>query len=271
METKQPPKADFLDLLFENRNKAYGAYVLRRDYPRHLRRGLLGSFLLVGFFAMLMHWGLRESGRLHAPAMPDVLPVELIDLVPPDLDQKPVLPPSGAASVRPTIQDLVPIVVPDDVTVTNPVPTVEERLSADAGLRDAAGDPDGAAGPAVEQDGSGPAVPVPVDPAPPAIYAFEAVEEPAQFPGGNRALRRFLEQHLVVPEETGEGLVRVMVRFVVKEDGRTEAFVLEQSGGKVYDEEVLRVLRKMPRWTPARQNQQHVAMYFVLPVLFQAY
>lgn len=46
---------------------------------------------------------------------------------------------------------------------------------------------------------------------------------------------------------------------------------MEQSGGKVYDEEVLRVLRKMPRWTPARQNQRNVAMYFVLPVLFQAY
>jgi protein TonB len=271
MDSKLPPKADFLDLLFENRNKAYGAYILRRDYPRNLRRGLLGSFLLVGFFALLIHRTLRESSGLPGITLPNRPPVELVDIIPPELDKKPAQPTTTTASVRPTIQDLVPIVVPDNEEVKHTVPTVEERMTADAGLRDAEGDPDAVSGLATEHMGVGPSVPLPAQPTPPAIYAFEAVESPAQFPGGDRALRRFLEQHLTVPEDAGEGLVRVMVRFVVKEDGGTEAFVVEQSGGKSYDEEVFRVLRKMPRWTPARQNQQNVAMYFLLPVLFQAH
>jgi protein TonB len=232
---------------------------------------LLGSFLLVGFFALLMHWGLRASHRIPGITLPNRPPVELIDIIPPDLDKKPVQPITTSASVRPTILDLVPIVVPDEEEVKQTVPSVEERLMADAGLRDVAGDPDAPIGPATEKVGNDPVVPVPAEPARPAIYAFEAVESPAQFPGGDLALRRFLEQHLTVPEDAGEGLVRVMVRFVVRADGRTEAFVLEQSGGKAFDEEVFRVLRKMPRWTPASQNQQNVAMYFLLPVLFQAH
>ena len=45
-------------------------------------------------------------------------------------------------------------------------------------------------------------------------------------------------------------------------------FELLQSGGETYDREVLRVLSRMPRWTPARQNGRDVPMYFILPVVF---
>jgi protein TonB len=62
--------------------------------------------------------------------------------------------------------------------------------------------------------------------------------------------------------------VKVLARFVVEADGRTGRVELLAAGGEDYDREVLRVLAMMPRWTPARQNQREVAMYFILPIVF---
>lgn len=91
------------------------------------------------------------------------------------------------------------------------------------------------------------------------------------FPGGTQALRRFLEQNLRDPRDEGAepgSVVRVQVKFIIATDGQPGSYELMQSGGETFDREVMRVLRKMPRWTPARQNQRTVPMYFILPVSF---
>jgi protein TonB len=66
------------------------------------------------------------------------------------------------------------------------------------------------------------------------------------------------------PDET----IRVQVKFVAGKDGRPDDFTVIGSGGALFDNEVLRVLRRMPRWKPARQHNQEVAMFFILPVSF---
>jgi protein TonB len=105
----------------------------------------------------------------------------------------------------------------------------------------------------------------------PEIYDFHNVQEPAGFPGGNKALTRFMESNLRDPR-SGEGehgkAIRVQVKFVVGKDGQPDGFTVICSGGELFDQEVLRVLRKMPRWKPALQHNQHVAMFFIIPVSF---
>jgi periplasmic protein TonB len=60
------------------------------------------------------------------------------------------------------------------------------------------------------------------------------------------------------------------VRFVVDKDGTITGVELEKSGGKDFDNEVSRVIKKMPQWKPGIQHGKNVAVYFKLPVIFQA-
>ncbi len=269
MQTTHLPEGDVLDILFTHRNKEYGAYALRREYPGRLWKGVLISLFLSVLAAVLL-WGSAGSHPLQ-PSLAAV-PVEISQVfIPPP--PEPELPPSPPqqGSVARAIQDIVPLVVPDQTPIENPVPTVEERsesITAAASRPGETGEGNVSTGTAT---GPTSAVPGTAESTPPLVYDFAAVEIPAQFPGGARALKRFLERHLRVPEPADgdmAGQVKVLARFVVEADGRTGRVELLAAGGEDYDREVLRVLAMMPRWTPARQNQREVAMYFILPIVF---
>lgn len=101
------------------------------------------------------------------------------------------------------------------------------------------------------------------------VSDFTRIEKMPAFPGGEEALRRFFMRYLQTPDELEEGgKVRVVIRFVVGKDGSLSAYDISQSGGQVFDAEVVRVLKKMPKWTPGIQNGRPVAVYFNLPVTF---
>ena len=82
----------------------------------------------------------------------------------------------------------------------------------------------------------------------------------------------FLNKYLRTPDELEAGQKRtVLVRFAVGEDGSITKFEIIQSGGAAFDNEVIRVLKKMPKWKPAVQNGQNVSVMFTQPVTFMAY
>jgi periplasmic protein TonB len=89
------------------------------------------------------------------------------------------------------------------------------------------------------------------------------------FPGGLEALKRFLQKNLTNPTEMEEGeLVSVKVKFVVGYDGKLTSFDVQQDGGKAYNDEVIRVIKKMPTWIPGKSNGQSVPVFYVIPVKF---
>lgn len=100
------------------------------------------------------------------------------------------------------------------------------------------------------------------------------VQEPVpdkqpQFPGGLQAWIAFLSRHLTAPEPLESGEKRtVLMRFYVAEDGSITNFQVVQSAGTTFDNEVIRVLRKMPKWTPAVQGGRPVPVSFTQPVTF---
>jgi protein TonB len=102
------------------------------------------------------------------------------------------------------------------------------------------------------------------------VYESSEVDEPAEFPGGTVALGRFLQQRLQDPRSGSEegGTVNVKVLFVVGRDGELGEYRILNAVEGGFGEEVVRVLRKMPRWKPARQRNRPVAMHFILPVTF---
>ena len=91
----------------------------------------------------------------------------------------------------------------------------------------------------------------------------------AQYPGGIEKFTDFLRKYLNTPDdlEAGEKKV-VIIRLMVDVDGTISKTEIIQSGGEKYDKEVIRVLRKMPKWIPAMQNGIKVGTYFTQPVTF---
>lgn len=100
---------------------------------------------------------------------------------------------------------------------------------------------------------------------------FEAVEVQAQFPAGPGALTKWIGENLIYPEESKslgvEGIV--VVQFVVEKDGTISNPVVARGIDKVLDREAIRLVKKMPKWTPGRNNGNPVRSKFTLPVRFK--
>ncbi len=95
------------------------------------------------------------------------------------------------------------------------------------------------------------------------------IQREPEFPGGADAWINFLRRNLVPPAQLEPGDKKIVsIRFFVSADGTVTDFEVMQSAGKVFDNEVIRVLKKMPKWKPAIQNGQPVARAFTQPVTF---
>lgn len=103
-------------------------------------------------------------------------------------------------------------------------------------------------------------------------HIYEVVEQMPEFPdGGMKGLREYLRTHLRYPEAARRDSVqgRVIVQFVVMEDGSIGQEHVVRSCGPELDEEALRLVRSMPRWEPGRQNGKAVKVKYVIPVTFR--
>ncbi len=98
-----------------------------------------------------------------------------------------------------------------------------------------------------------------------------SAEEPASFPGGKNAMIRFIRRNYRYPSQASEvgaeGMV--IVRFVVNPDGSLSGFRVVRGIGYGCDEEALRIIRNMPRWVPAKQDGEKVAVYQTIPITFR--
>ena len=100
---------------------------------------------------------------------------------------------------------------------------------------------------------------------------FVAVEQPAQFPGGQAALMKWLGNNIRYPEAAQQNDIqgRVIVKFVVEKDGSIGQAQVVRGVDKDLDREALRVVKKMPSWQPGKNNGVAVRSYFTLPVTFK--
>lgn len=92
----------------------------------------------------------------------------------------------------------------------------------------------------------------------PVTAPLDYAEYMPEFPGGKGAFLKFMHKHLRQPDDLEEGAkVVVRLKFLVDTDGTIKDFTVMQSGG-ILDGEVLRVVNKMPRWKPSKQNESSV-------------
>lgn len=253
------------EVVFEQRNKAYGAYAIRKSYPSTLNKSMfiaLSPMLIILVIGLI--WNKEKSGTflpVQTPSIPTVCP--MIDDI---IDVK-----GGFEFILETPTDLFRI-VPDKIVKNNPKPKeiikpIERNpmVSAGVGLpTKGLGIPSGLPGIAGIPGGLGTGV------AKPEIIDFIAEVMP-EFPGGKEAMYKYIQQNLHYPKLALESGVegKVVISFVVMADGSVQMSNLERGIGYGCDDEALRVVSEMPAWEPGRQNGKKVPVRMILPVVFQ--
>ncbi|MDH7464081.1 TonB family protein [Chitinophagaceae bacterium 26-R-25] len=263
--------SDVLDILFENRNKQYGAYTLRKEYNKRLMTAIGGMFSLVAIVVGCLSFKAKEKPTVFIAEGPVV--TLAADPTPPPQKKDPMpklKPKMDAGALKQniaTIQNTAPIIAETETTV----PPVEAMENKAIGTETKEGNPsDGTVPPQGNGTGTGTGndnVTTPPVAEDNSIHQF--VENMPEFPGGTSAMIRFLKKNLREITNEEERSIKVLVRFIVDKTGSVTGFEIVGSGGEEYDKEVLRVVKKMPHWKPGSQNGNPVNVYMTLPVVFQ--
>lgn len=263
---------DTLDIVFEHRNKNYGAYQLRRAYPRHLARALG-----IGLFLVTLGLVLPNLISVMSSVFPEkeiMTPEVFLGAPAPEKVPTPPPPPKPTPPPARATQRFVPPVVTEDAKAPDEDLTeIEVLIDSDKGIgaRNQDGDPD--APPTDEPDLSGLGPVLEYTPAPEdnTVYEFVDVNKMPSFPGGERELLLFLAKHIEYPPLARENNIQgvVALSFVIGKDGSIgDVTVLKDIGGGCAKEAV-RVVKEMPKWSPGEANGHPVKVRFVLPVRFQ--
>ncbi|SET94012.1 energy transducer TonB [Hymenobacter actinosclerus] len=262
------------DIVFEGRNKAYGAYALRQLYGRHLLRAVT---LAVALTAVLIAVPIATSYWwppvvVAAPIVPDGPIFEVMP--PPTIAQPPVTkPPVSQATITlrtELSQDLPPTIV-EDTKVQKPeqpaiaAPAVDGPVALGNINRDGTGGFADKAGP--DAPGNDTAANTA---APAVIKPFVSVEVMPEFAGGQAALAKYLQRNLHYPTQALKAAVggRVFIAFTVNTDGSITDVEVLKGLGYGTDEEASRVIRQMPAWKPGYQNNRAVPVRYNLPITF---
>ncbi|WP_266362840.1 energy transducer TonB [Tellurirhabdus rosea] len=262
------------DIVFNNRNKAYGAYTLRKTYPTTIYRSvIIGSALfLLGMASPTIISVLTPEEKEEV-----MVEVDLMKVAPPPIDPNEPPPPPPPPVELPkvnTVKFLPPEVKPDEeVPEETPPPTVEELKEAVAAEKTQEGDPNAEEVIAAPEETAGPTkVEAAVEVAPKKDdEIFTVVEQQPEFPGGQSAMYAWLGKNIRYPAAASRANVsgRVFVSFVVNTDGSIQDVQVLKGLGFGTDEEAQRVVKQMPKWRPGKQSGRAVRVKYNLPINFQ--
>ena len=271
MKTDHILKADVLDIIFDNRNKKYGAYMLRKFYHERLYKALGITFIFIALISLfvLLQKSEKNFGRPGEmiTIMGSILPTAAIEKIkPPATPEKPrppaILRPIDAQQITTTIK-IVDVSTDATKFATDMDNAAISNVTSDAvdGGKQIV---NGSSGTAIKTANTTEPVKA-IDKTKPVANA----EVAPSFPGGEEALIKFLQKNLQNPEDIEEGqIVSVKIRFIVGYDGILKGFETVQDGGRPFNNEVIRVLKKMPDWIPGKTAGENVSVYYTIPVKF---
>lgn len=272
MDINKILSSDILDILFEGRNKQYGAYDLRKTYNKRLTKALLltAALALLIFLSTVFAnaFKKKETNQL------DVLDTQMAELKketppppapppppppkappPPEINQVKFTPPKIVKDEEVKPEEKIEEIKEDQVISTKTVESENKEQIVQA---------------PVEDKGTQVAV---VKEADDENKIFNKVEVEAAFPGGEAAWRNYLQKTLngnvPVDNGAGEGTYTVIVKFVVSKDGSLSDVNCENDPGFGMCQEAVRVIKKTKNWTPAIQNGRNVNAYRRQPITFQ--
>jgi protein TonB len=255
-------KKQWLDIVFEGRNKSYGAYELRSANSKTTVKALIIGAVI---------FSLAVSAPLIASLIPDFSEVEenrdikitAVKLPPKEQPKENIPPPPPPPPKVDQVKFVKPVVAKAE-EVTEEPPKIEEIKDKKLGAETIKGDPDAEL--TIEPVGNGPSEVIAEDNS---IYNTAGIEVKPEFPGGMDKFLKFVGKSYNVPEE--EGLKgKVFVTFVVEKDGSLTDIKVIRDIGYGTGKEALRVLKSCPKWNPGEQNGKKVRVLYSLPISIQS-
>ena len=266
MEANKILSASILDLVFDDRNKEYGAYDLRITYPQRIKKSLIVVFIIAAVAitgaALANSFKPKQPGKITVTvySLPEINPKEKEPIPPPE--------PKKSEPVQARTEKLTTEIrmVKENV---DPLPTQEDFKIAEVGLikQDGPDDTelvkpneiDNRTGIIENKKNDEPDIP------------FRKVEVEARFDGN---WEKFLIKNLnsAAPVDNGApaGVYRVVIQFVVDQEGNVSDIKAITNHGYGMEEEAIRVLKKADKWIPANQNGRPVKAYRLQPITFEA-
>jgi len=254
-------KNQWLEIVFEGRNKKYGAYDLRKSVTKVTIRAFIIGTILFGFLVsiptiMRMIPDANEKTTIDTK-------ITAVKLPPKEKPKENLPPPPPPPPKVDQVKFVKPVVAKADEVVEE-IAVVKELKDKNIGKETIKGDPDAEL--TIEPVGTGVAAVVEEDNA---VYNTAGIEVKPDFPGGMAKFSAFIAKNYQAPEE--EGLKgKVYVTFVVEKDGSLTDIKVLRDIGYGTGKEAIRVLNKCPRWTPGEQNGKKVRCTFSLPISIQS-
>ncbi|MFP3833904.1 energy transducer TonB [Chryseobacterium sp. SIMBA_028] len=260
------------EIVFENRNKEYGAYDLRHQYPRLLTKSFIvgtSIFLLVALSPFIY----LTIKNLTAPPKTEVK-ADLVNII----EDEPIIdqpkeeeppPPPPPPKEEPKIE-VIQNVVPEPVKapkIETPPPPISKQLETTTGLNNQEGVKAPAYTPPPPPPSTGTKASTVEVKANNPNEIYKDVDQSAEYPGGMGALRKFLGDNFDTSlMEGGEGTLKAKLKFVVERDGTVSAVTIEEkSPNGDFNSEAVRVVKKLKKWTPAKRNGESVRSYYSVP------
>jgi len=272
MEANKILNADILDIIFEGRNKEYGAYELRKTYNKRLLFAIafMGLICILAFLGSIFGGGGSEEQTDKAIVIQEVQLEEIKEERPEPPPPPPPPPPPEPPKVEITKFTPPKIVKDEEVKPEERPPEVEKLEDTRIGVINQEGMKDlGIVAPPVDDGGKG------VVEAPKKVEedwdrTFTKVEIESEYPGGRAAWIRYLLKTLTYPQVAQDNEIEgtVVVQFIVDREGNVSD-VVAISGPEDLRAEAVRVIKRSGKWTPAVQNGRKVKSYKKQPIVFR--
>ena len=255
---------EWCDLVFEGKNKDFGAYVIRTESTKRHNMAVLWTLIgalavaALAFGLVKANQYLEERRLANAQDQTEVLI---------DMSQEAEEPEPEQQRVEPEKPEVLPEEVLKSVKVTELQIVEDEKVKKEDEIKTQ--DEDRNVTRTLKEEV---VVEKPVEKKEEKKEEiFRSVEQMPQFPGGEAALMKYLQSHINYPPMAAENNVqgRVVVQFVVDKTGKVGEVKVVRSVDKDLDKEAVRVCKSLPKFTPGRQNGQAVSVWYTLPVTFK--
>lgn len=258
--------SEWTDIVFEGRNKEYGAYVMRQSSgKRHIYALLISTSVVIILITLpaIIKAVIPTASLFHTDDPTIISTIDMMD-DPPKADI-PIEQPKTEIQAK-TIKFTPPEITEDKNIKEEEKLQSQDVLSDNKGLISVATHEGSLDNSAADKELAGNSKIIQAEEKPVVM-----VEQMPQFPGGEKELMAFISRNLkypTIPLESGiQG--RVTIRFVVSKTGDVTDVQILRGLDPYCDKEAIRVIKLMPKWIPGRQNGRNVPVYYTLPITYR--
>lgn len=272
---------EWTDLIFEGKNKEFGAYTLRSQSDRRHNRAMI--LVIIGLVLVLIggyFWGMyndyrREQKELELQAQLEQQLAAMEEQVEEQPEEE-----VQQAVEEPVQEEALPEEILNTIKDTEIAIAEDNEVTEDITSKDEVQESTAAAGASTFDQGTDDLnvvrehkeeIIVEEKKEPVKEEVFTAVEQMPQFPGGDAELLKYIATHIKYPTMAAENNIqgRVVVKFVVKKDGQVGDVVVLRGRDPDLDKEAQRVVKTLPKFIPGKMNGQAVAVWYTLPINFK--